>query len=73
MSDVPVSWFDQEVAAYERARPSYPDAAFEALVAYLSESQITPPFEAVEIGPGPGKATEPLLRYYSNMAFASPR
>ncbi|MEX0751291.1 MAG: class I SAM-dependent methyltransferase [Dehalococcoidia bacterium] len=57
----PTSWFDQEVAAYERARPSYPDALFEDLIAYLRAGGCDAPFDAIEIGPGTGKATASLI------------
>ena len=53
--------FDQEVAAYDRARPSYPDALFDDLIAYLGNNDLSIPFDAVEIGPGTGKATASLL------------
>lgn len=53
--------FDQEVAAYDRARPSYPDPLFDDLTAYLLEGGITGPIRTVEIGPGTGKATASLL------------
>jgi SAM-dependent methyltransferase len=53
--------FDEEVAAYDRARPSYPDALFDDLISYLGEGGMTAPFDAVEIGPGTGKATGALL------------
>jgi SAM-dependent methyltransferase len=72
MNDAPASWFDEEVGAYERARPSYPDAAFDALVGYLGESEITPPFDAVEIGPGSGKATKSLLQHGFRITATEP-
>jgi len=53
--------FEEEVAAYERARPSYPDALFDELISYMDEGGATAPYAAVEIGPGTGKATASLL------------
>jgi SAM-dependent methyltransferase len=53
--------FDQEVDAYERARPSYPEALFDDLIAYVSAGGLSGPFEVVEVGPGTGKATASLL------------
>jgi len=61
MNDHAQGWFDEEVEAYERARPSYPDALFDDLFAYLERGGLRAPFDVVEIGPGTGKATAPLL------------
>jgi len=52
--------FDNVPEIYDRARPSYPAALFDDLLAYLD----APPGQlvrAVEIGPGTGKATASLL------------
>lgn len=54
-------WFEEEVEAYERARPSYPEALFDDLAAYLEAGGRGAPFDAVEAGPGTGKATASLL------------
>lgn len=55
--------FEQEVEAYDRARPTYPDALFDDLVSYLREAGFSKPFDAVEIGSGTGKATSSLLAH----------
>lgn len=48
--------FDQAAEIYDQARPSYPQALFDALFGMLpSRPQI------VEVGPGTGKATKDLL------------
>jgi SAM-dependent methyltransferase len=50
--------FDAVAAAYDRARPGYPQATFERIVSYagLEDS----PSDLLEIGTGTGKATRPL-------------
>ena len=47
--------FDEVAAIYERARPGYPAALFETLVAFAG---IAPPARLVELGSGTGKGTE---------------
>ena len=50
--------FDNIAEIYDRIRPTYPEALFDAVAAYLQrDSQV----RAVEIGPGTGQATRPLL------------
>ena len=52
--------FDNIPEIYDRVRPTYPPALFDALLSYLS----SPPergLRAVEIGPGTGQATRSLL------------
>ncbi|MCH8025418.1 MAG: class I SAM-dependent methyltransferase [Chloroflexi bacterium] len=50
--------FDNVPEIYDRIRLTYPEALFDTVAAYLqSDSQI----RAVEIGPGTGQATRPLL------------
>jgi len=51
--------FDNVPEIYDRIRPEYPPALFEALFAYLPDREL----RAVEIGPATGKATRPLLEY----------
>lgn len=51
--------FDDIVPAYERARPEWPDAIFDDIMGYLTPSGEK---RALEIGPGTGKATAPILR-----------
>jgi SAM-dependent methyltransferase len=48
--------FDQMVELYARARPRAPDEVFAALAAC-----VPPPADALEIGCGPGNASQPLL------------
>lgn len=54
-------WFEEEVEAYDRARPSYPDPLFDDLIAYVEAGGRRTPVDAVEVGPGTGKATASLL------------
>jgi len=61
MPETPSSWFDEEVEAYERTRPSYPDEAFAEFVSFLREGGLAAPFDVLEIGPGTGKATASLI------------
>ncbi len=49
--------FDQQPELYDRARPHYPDALFEALI---EQTGIQRGSKLLEIGPGPGTATLPL-------------
>ena len=52
--------FDNVPEIYDRVRPTYPLALFAELFSYLrSDSDL----RAVEIGPGTGKATRPLLAH----------
>ncbi len=50
------SWFDESPEVYERARPSYPPALWDALFAVLPSAP-----RILEIGAGTGKATHALL------------
>ena len=50
--------FDNVPEVYDRVRPAYPPELFDALFAYLARDE---DLRAVEIGPGTGKATRPLL------------
>ena len=52
--------FDNVPEIYDRARPGYPPELFDALFSYLSRDA---DLRAVEIGPGTGKATRPLLEH----------
>lgn len=59
--------FDGAVAAYDRARPSYPPALWDDVFAHL------PPRPAVvEIGPGTGKATASLLARGAHVTAVEP-
>lgn len=49
--------FDSAAERYERARPAYPDALFDALIAV---THVQPGATVLEIGSGTGKATLPL-------------
>ena len=51
--------FGQVAELYDRARPSYPRAAVDALLAY---SALTPGDTVIEVGAGTGKATELLAQ-----------
>ncbi len=57
---MPESYFDADPVNYDRARPSYPDALFEDLWAYLDEGARVRP-DILEMGPGTGQATRSLL------------
>lgn len=50
--------FDNVPEIYDRIRPTYPEALFDALTSYLGREGHV---RAVEIGPGTGQATRPLL------------
>jgi len=57
-NDTRRSMFTAHADAYEAGRPGYPNAVFE----YLAEScGLVPACRVLEIGPGTGQATEPLL------------
>ncbi len=51
--------FDNVPEIYDRVRPTYPPELFDELFAYLRDGDL----RAVEIGPGTGKATRPLLEH----------
>jgi len=72
MAEPPSSWFDEEVEAYERARPSYPAALFHEIVAFLHEGGLAAPFGALEIGPGTGKATSSLVEHGFRVTAVEP-
>ncbi len=56
------SWFDDVAEIYDRVRPSYPTQLFDDLLSYLGHDPASPaPLAVVEIGPGTGQATAPLL------------
>lgn len=55
----PGALFDREADCYDAARPTYPEALFDALAAHCGLSAGAP---VVEIGAGTGQATEPLAR-----------
>jgi SAM-dependent methyltransferase len=57
---MPESQFDWDPENYERARPTYPPALFDALWAYLDPAARAQP-ATLEVGPGTGQATEALL------------
>lgn len=52
--------FDNVPEIYDRIRPTYPAELFDALFAYLGDREGP---RAVEIGPGTGQATRPLLEH----------
>ena len=52
--------FDNVPEIYDRVRPAYPPELFSELFSYLSRDT---DLRAVEIGPGTGKATRPLLEH----------
>ncbi|WP_345464933.1 class I SAM-dependent methyltransferase [Actinoallomurus oryzae] len=51
--------FDRAASLYQRARPDYPDALYDDLLALTG---VVPPARLLEVGCGPGKATLPLAR-----------
>ncbi|MGO8877189.1 MAG: class I SAM-dependent methyltransferase [Acidimicrobiales bacterium] len=53
--------FDEVAEIYDRARHSYPPAAFADLFAYLRERRDVAHPDVLEIGPGTGKATRAFL------------
>lgn len=60
MSPIPLrETFEHAAARYHRARPGYPDELFDDLVEL---AELRPDSRILEIGPGTGRATEPLAR-----------
>ena len=56
------SWFDEVAEIYDRVRPLYPTRLFDDLLTYLGrDPERLAPLAVVEIGPGTGQATAPLL------------
>lgn len=55
--------FDGVPEIYDRVRPSYPEPLFDDLFAYLRLDSPAATAAALEIGPGTGKATRPLLEH----------
>ena len=53
--------FDQVAEVYDRARPGYPSALFDDLLAFLGQREEGPAARVVEVGPGTGQATQSLL------------
>jgi len=51
--------FDEDPAGYASGRPGYPEAVFDAVLAY---GRLGPGSRALEIGCGPGHATVPLAQ-----------
>lgn len=61
------SWFDESPETYDRARPSYPEPLWDELF------KVLPPAPSIiEIGPGTGKATEPLLARGATVTACEP-
>ena len=60
--------FDADVAGYERARPGYPDALFDLLAAH----GLAAGAEVLEIGPGTGQATVPMLDRGASITAVEP-
>lgn len=54
--------FDKAAASYHEARPSYPEEVFDRLAEFLPAGP-----SILEVGPGTGQATEPLLRRGANI------
>ena len=52
--------FDNVPEIYDRVRPTYPPELFDAVLSYLGTARERG-LRAVEIGPGTGQATRPLL------------
>ncbi|HEX5096633.1 MAG TPA: hypothetical protein VFX21_11490, partial [Acidimicrobiia bacterium] len=50
--------FGEVADQYDRARPGYPDAAFDAVVEY---APVRPGDRVLEVGAGTGKATTSML------------
>jgi SAM-dependent methyltransferase len=56
------SWFDDVAEIYDRVRPRYPTRLFDDLLTYLGrDPDRQAPLAVVEIGPGTGQATAPVL------------
>lgn len=53
--------FDKVPEIYDRARPAYPEPLFDDMLAYLRVSSAVSHPRVVEVGPGTGQATKPLL------------
>jgi SAM-dependent methyltransferase len=53
--------FDNVPEIYDRARPAYPEALFDDLFAYAGRASSASELRILEIGPGTGQATAPLL------------
>lgn len=51
--------FDEDAELYDRARPGYPPALFEALT---DKAGLSPESRVLEVGPGTGQLTVPLAR-----------
>src|SRR3954454_24144177 len=51
--------FDSVAERYQRARPEYPEALYERLLAVTG---LRPPARLLEVGSATGKATQPLAR-----------
>lgn len=61
MTRLETSPFDAVPEVYDRIRPGYPDGLFDALFAYCAKGLGRMPSEVLEVGPGTGQATGPLL------------
>ncbi len=64
--------FDNVAGIYDRARPSYPDAVYDEIFAYLQQPSPARRPAVVEIGPGTGQATKPLLDRGANVTAIEP-
>ena len=64
--------FDKVAETYDRARPRYPAALFDVLSSYLEQPAGDRRREAVEIGPGTGQATRPLLEHGITVTAVEP-
>ena len=53
--------FDNVPEIYDRIRPGYPEPLFDDLLSFLEQASPQRDLRAVEIGPGTGQATRPLL------------
>lgn len=58
-----LSFFDAVPEVYDRVRPEYPAALFDALFAYAADGLGRAPHDVVEVGPGTGQATAALLAH----------
>lgn len=59
--------FDAAAEAYDAIRPGYPDPVFEAIAA-----RVPPPADVLEVGPGTGQATVPLVARGYRVAAVEP-